>query len=183
MKLIRIPIFPFDKWIGRWVARTSPAWARRGSRVLSWLADERFTIGLSASFWLVTRLVSRHRHLATHTLRVAAVTAVVPHLLKWITVQERPDRAEPAARQRRVAHSGRAFDAFPSGHAVHLGGLAAVASRAMPRHASVVWFTAGMLGITRILVLAHWSSDVAAGLALGAELERLMFAVEHGDGA
>ncbi|MGO4741286.1 phosphatase PAP2 family protein [Bosea sp. 2KB_26] len=179
MKLLRVPIFPFDQWVARSVARAIPASVRRGSGVLTWLADERFTLSLSAGFWLVTRLAPRHRHLAAHALRVMVATAVAPHLLKAITVQERPDRAEPAARLRGFTRSGKAFDAFPSGHAVHLGGIAAMATRAFPRQATIIWLLATTLGITRILVLAHWPSDVAAGLALGAELEHLIAADEH----
>ena len=73
-----------------------------------------------------------------------------------------------------VSFSGKREDAFPSGHALHMGALASAAGTlpAGPRRAIRI-FAVG-LSLTRVVVLAHWASDVVAGFALGAVLERLL---------
>jgi len=73
-----------------------------------------------------------------------------------------------------VPFSGKPLDAFPSGHAMHVGALVSTAT-VLPRAKRnlVLAFGAGLV-LTRIVLLAHWVSDVAAGLALGALAERLL---------
>jgi membrane-associated phospholipid phosphatase len=73
-----------------------------------------------------------------------------------------------------VSFSGKRDDAFPSGHALHMGALASAAGTmpATPRRAT--YAVAIGLSLTRVLVLAHWASDVAAGFVLGALLERAL---------
>jgi membrane-associated phospholipid phosphatase len=39
---------------------------------------------------------------------------------------------------------------------------------------ALAWSAGGALVLTRVFLLAHWASDVAAGLALGAALERII---------
>jgi membrane-associated phospholipid phosphatase len=73
---------------------------------------------------------------------------------------------DPAIRKR--------LDAFPSGHAVHIGALASAATVLPPTQRNAVWAIGGGLVLTRIVVLAHWTSDVVAGLAVGVALERLL---------
>jgi undecaprenyl-diphosphatase len=70
--------------------------------------------------------------------------------------------------------SGKRLDAFPSGHAVHIGALASAASVLPAKPRNLVWGVGAALVLTRIVLLAHWASDVAAGLALGAVTERLL---------
>jgi membrane-associated phospholipid phosphatase len=71
-----------------------------------------------------------------------------------------------------VSFSGKRDDAFPSGH--DMGALASAAGTlpAVPRRTIRAITVA--LSLTRILVLAHWASDVVAGFVLGAVLERLL---------
>jgi undecaprenyl-diphosphatase len=42
------------------------------------------------------------------------------------------------------------------------------------RQRNLVWSLGAGLVLTRIVLLAHWASDVAAGLAVGALIERLL---------
>ena len=70
--------------------------------------------------------------------------------------------------------SGKREDAFPSGHALHMGALASAAGALPPRPRRPIRAFAVGLSLTRIVVLAHWASDVVAGFALGAVLERLL---------
>jgi membrane-associated phospholipid phosphatase len=43
-----------------------------------------------------------------------------------------------------------------------------------PAQRNAVWAVGGGLVVTRIVLLAHWTSDVVAGLAVGAVIERLL---------
>jgi len=88
--------------------------------------------------------------------------------------QTRPDRLSVRGHWRGIPLSGRARDAFPSGHAVHMGALASAADLFPPTQRRVVQALALALSATRILLLAHWTSDVIAGFALGGLLERVL---------
>jgi membrane-associated phospholipid phosphatase len=73
-----------------------------------------------------------------------------------------------------VPLSGMRLDAFPSGHAVHIGALASAATVLPPAQRNTVWAIGGGLVLTRIVLFARWTSDVVAGLAVGAAIERLL---------
>jgi membrane-associated phospholipid phosphatase len=73
-----------------------------------------------------------------------------------------------------VPLTGNARDAFPSGHAVHIGALASAATRLPAAQRNVVWAAGAGLVLTRVILLAHWASDVVAGIAIGAALERAL---------
>jgi undecaprenyl-diphosphatase len=80
-----------------------------------------------------------------------------------------------------VPFSGKRLDAFPSGHAVHIGALASAADRLPAGQRNLVWAAGAGLVLTRVVLLAHWASDVVAGLAVGALTERLLrFVTGHG---
>jgi membrane-associated phospholipid phosphatase len=143
------------------------------SGVITWGADEHLLIGLTLVWWLVARGgTDSERRTSNHVLLTTAVAAVAPHLLKSVFNQIRPDRRTILAHFHDVPLSGNAEDAFPSGHAVHVGALASAASQLPPAQRNAVWAVSAALVSTRLLLLAHWASDVVAGLALGAALER-----------
>jgi len=101
-------------------------------------------------------------------------TAILPHLLKRLIDQERPDRCMVHGRRRGIPRSGKAYDAFPSGHAMHVGAVASAVSWAYPKSAPIAWGLGGLIAATRIVLLAHWTTDVLAGLAMGALVERCL---------
>ncbi|GLR86431.1 phosphatase PAP2 family protein [Bradyrhizobium iriomotense] len=107
------------------------------------------------------------RPIANHALAVSLITAVLPHILKSIFDQTRPDR-------RGIPISGKSRDAFPSGHAVHMGAIASAADLLPRGPRRAVRAVAIGLSLTRIVLLAHWASDVVVGFALGAAVERIM---------
>jgi undecaprenyl-diphosphatase len=145
------------------------------AEVLTWGADEHILNALAAAWWLYARSQSRpERRTTNHVLLTTLVASALPHLLKAVFDQERPDRLTVRGHWRGVPISGKQFDAFPSGHAVHVGALASAASRLPRRQRNVVWLVGAGLVATRILLLAHWTSDVVAGLAIGATIERLL---------
>ena len=101
-------------------------------------------------------------------------STVLTHILKLLINQERPDRLTISGHLRGVPFSGNATDAFPSGHALHVGGIASAATLLPPKYRNAIWVAGGILVTTRIVLLAHWFTDVLAGLALGVSLERII---------
>ncbi len=52
--------------------------------------------------------------------------------------------------------------------------MASMATALAPAKRNVVWSIGVGLAVTRIVLLAHWASDVVARLAIGAATERLL---------
>lgn len=145
------------------------------AEALTWGADEHVLLALAAAGWLYARRrPAEERRAANHILAVSLVTAILPHILKSAFNQVRPDRLTVRGHRRGIPFSGRARDAFPSGHAVHMGALASAASLLPPARRRLVRTIATALSLTRIALLAHWASDVVAGFTLGIVIERML---------
>jgi len=112
------------------------------------------------------------RRRSDHILLTTIAAAILPHLIKKLVNQERPDRLTVYGHLHGVPLSGKKYDAFPSGHALHAGALASAATALPPSQRNSVWAALSVLVATRVVLLAHWASDVAAGLAMGVILER-----------
>jgi undecaprenyl-diphosphatase len=108
------------------------------------------------------------------------LTAILPHILKNGIDQMRPDRLTVKGHWRGVPYSGRARDAFPSGHATHMGALVSAAGLLAPQPRWALRALAVVLSATRVVLLAHWLSDVLVGLAAGALIERLIRPITMG---
>ena len=147
----------------------------RAAEFITWGADEHVLCALAAGWWIYTRgKPADERRAADHVLLTTVVASALPHVLKRVFDQERPDRTTVLGHWRGVPFSGKPEDAVPSGHAVHIGALASAASRLPAEQRNIVWTAGAGLVLTRVVLLAHWASDVAAGLALGALTERLL---------
>lgn len=145
------------------------------ARALTYGADEKLLLALAGAFWIYAQAkYSPARRSANHLLIVTVVTSAMPHLLKAIFNQRRPDRRTIRGHRRGIPISGRPNDAFPSGHAVHMGALASVATQLPKPQRNLVWGVAIGFSLTRIIVLAHWASDVVAGFTLGVWTERML---------
>jgi undecaprenyl-diphosphatase len=157
------------------VARNTNHRAEAISRRLTWGADEKIFLLLAAVGWVATRGRSQQLQRAgNHALLVAVTTSLMPHAMKSIFDQTRPDRKTVLGHVHGVSFSGKRDDAFPSGHALHMGALASAAGVLSPLPRRAIRTVAVGLSLTRIVVLAHWASDVVAGFALGALTERLL---------
>lgn len=175
MSLLTVKPTKIDERIARTVARKTNRRAEMVARGLTWGADEKILLALAAAGWTLSRAQGEPlRRAGNHALLVAATASVLPHLLKSIIDQTRPDRKTVLGHVHGISFSGKREDAFPSGHALHMGALASAAGPlpAGPRWA--IRALAASLCLTRIVVLAHWASDVVAGFALGAALERML---------
>jgi hypothetical protein len=114
--------------------------------------------------WTRRRYATLRRRSAMECCCVGRATALAQTLPR----SERPARRVVHGRRHRIPRSGNRFDSFPSGHALHLGALASALTRTGPsRLRPFIWPTAIGLASTRLLLLAHYVSDVVAGLVLG----------------
>lgn len=150
------------------------------ARTLTYGADEKVLLALSGLAWIYADARKPSiRPAVGHVLTVTLVTAILPHILKRYINQTRPDRCTVSAHRRGIPISGRANDAFPSGHAVHMGAVAAMATALRPKYRNMVWGATVGLAVSRIVILAHWTSDVIVGFGIGALTERLVRRFTH----
>lgn len=171
----RIPPTRPDIEIAATVSKYANRRTERAAEVLTWGADEHVLMGIAAAWWLYCRGGSaRDRNTSDHILLTTLSVSLLPHLLKSIFDQRRPDRLTVRGHLHGVPISGKPRDAFPSGHAMHVGALASAATVLSRAKRNLVWTFGAGLAMSRIVLLAHWASDVAAGLALGALTERLL---------
>jgi membrane-associated phospholipid phosphatase len=164
-----------DIAVARAIGRDTDPALEKLARVLTWGADEKVLLILAAAGWLASRGQGEPLQRAgNHAVLVAVAASILPHGMKLLFDQTRPDRKTVLGHIHGISFSGKRQDAFPSGHALHMGALASAAGTlpAGPRRA--IWALAVGLSLTRVVVLAHWASDVVAGFALGAILERTL---------
>ena len=145
------------------------------ARALTWGADEKVLLVVAAAGWLASRGCAEPlRRAGNHALLVTVAASLMPHGLKLLFDQTRPDRRTVIGHLHGVPFSGKRQDAFPSGHALHMGALASAAGALPAGPRGAIRALAIGLSLTRIVILAHWASDVVAGFALGAILERAL---------
>ena len=174
MALVTVKPTRIDTAIANQIAHNTNSGLEHAAQAMTWGADEHLLVVLAAAGWLYTRLRQpQQRPVANHVLMVSLATAVLPHVLKSLFDQTRPDRLTVAGHWRGVPISGRSRDAFPSGHAVHMGALASAAGLLPPTPRRLARTLAVTLSLTRVALLAHWASDVVAGFTLGVIVERL----------
>jgi PAP2 superfamily len=175
MAPIRVRPTRADISVANAISRHTGRKTEKAAGLLTWGADEHILCALAAGWWLYSRRRNAdERQTADHILLTTLAASALPHLLKKLFDQERPDRLTIRGHWRGVPFSGRSEDAFPSGHAVHIGALASAASRLPARQRNLAWGVGAGLVATRVVLLAHWVSDVAAGLAVGVVLERML---------
>lgn len=97
--------------------------------------------------------VCRHRRVAQDL--VVGMTLVLPvlHTLKFIVGRIRPDSSMA--------------DSWPSGHSLTTMAIVLlIAPYLMPRMRVVAVLAASLVGVTRVLLVRHWPSDVLAGFGI-----------------
>jgi undecaprenyl-diphosphatase len=164
-----------DVAIARAIARGTKPVPEEIAKVLTWGADEKVLLLIAAAGWLASRGCDEPlRRAGNHALLVTVAASLLPHGLKLLFDQTRPDRRTVIGHVHGVPFSGKREDAFPSGHALHMGALASAAGALPTGSRRAIRTLAIGLSLTRIVVLAHWASDVVVGFALGAILERTL---------
>jgi membrane-associated phospholipid phosphatase len=179
MALLTIPPTRIDRIAAKASVRCASTPFEKSLEAVTYAADEHLLLALTAGLWVASRFGSAWQREAADYLALNVVTsAVLPHLLKGVVDRERPDRSVHIPRHG-IPVSGKRYDAFPSGHAMHIGAVASVVSRLFPRRAVAGWTIGSLLATTRVLLLAHWLTDVLAGLTVGIAIERFLAACFH----
>jgi membrane-associated phospholipid phosphatase len=172
---VRVRPTAADLALARTIARRTRPAPEEVARLITWGADEKLLLVLAGVGFIATRGKSEQlRRAGNHALLVTVVAALAPHALKSLFNQTRPDRETVLGHVHGVSFSGNREDAFPSGHALHMGALASAAGSLKSGPRQMVRALAVGLSLTRIVVMAHWASDVVAGFALGAVMERML---------
>ena len=170
-----VPPTDLDVRVANAISRNTNSEIEEIAQAMTWGADEHVLCLLAVGWWLYSRSSSREtRRASEHVLLCIAVTTVLPHILKGMFNQERPDRLTVRGHWRGVPISGRSQDAFPSGHAMHIGALTSAASILPSAVRNGAWLLGAVLVSTRVVLLAHWVSDVVAGFMVGLGIERVM---------
>jgi undecaprenyl-diphosphatase len=170
---VHLPPAESDLVIARAAARMTTPSIQRALRAITLLADEKAVLGAALITWLVSRSrLEEDREEANKLMCCVLVAGALPHLFKLIVQRKRPNRSV-GRHTNGIARSGDPWDSFPSGHAVHLGAVApSIIRLAPPSVRPLVWPAVLSLSATRILLLAHYPSDVAAGLGIGLAIDK-----------
>jgi membrane-associated phospholipid phosphatase len=169
-----------DVAIARVCARSATPAAQRALQRITLLADERALLAVGVAIWIGTRCGKSRpqKREADRMLGSLVIAGALPHLFKAVVRRRRPNRSVVKGPRRGIPRSGNAWDSFPSGHAVHLGAMAGPLRRLSPDWLRpMVWPGLASLAVTRILLLAHYPSDVLAGWGIGSLLGRTTSAV------
>lgn len=175
MQAIKVRPLPIDREVAAGVVRRAHPGREKAAAALTWGADEHVVIAAAAAFWILSRSASdRARTAGTHLLATSLATGILPHILKYVFNQRRPDRLTALGHLYGIPISGSPNDAFPSGHGMHMGALASAASSFETPYRELTLTAAVGISLTRIYVLAHWTSDVVAGFVGGILIDRLL---------
>lgn len=103
-----------------------------------------------------------------YLLLSTALSGIVANLLKRLIGRARPEHFHDWGIFGFSPLAGRAgFESFPSGHATTIGAFFAAMSFFFPRYRLAFVVCALWLAATRVMIGAHYPSDVVAGLILG----------------
>src|SRR6185437_8133928 len=176
---IKLPPSRADIATSRSIRRHATPVIERAGKVITFAADEKPLLACAVLYWFYSRssiVAPRRAKRADHLLACVAVSAALPHVLKLFISRQRPDRKLMHGQPRHgIPHSGDPKASFPSGHAIHLGAIAAGLTRTASRPLAIMgWASALVLSSTRLLLLAHYLTDVLSGLAIGAAIEGIV---------
>ena len=172
--LVTLPPTRLDLAISKRCVRAATPARERTLQVTTWLADEKILLGVIGLLWLYAQLrpaATTARHEANRMLFSATAAGLLPHIFKYLVNRKRPDRTFVHGPRHGIPRSGEAWDSFPSGHALHLGAIGGPMARLVPPYLRpLVWASLLGLASTRVMLLAHYASDVVSGLAMGMAL-------------
>lgn len=114
-----------------------------------------------------TRARTAWRLFSYFFVTIGSASALV-HLLKALIGRARPELfAELGAYSLSPLTGDTLFESFPSGHSAAVGSFFGAFAMLAPRFRPLFLVGALLIGVSRVIVGAHYPSDVAAGLLVG----------------
>lgn len=137
-----------------------------------------FFQALAASRVLATPRARVHAWFVSHAafflFTTVALSGLSVNLMKRIIGRARPVYYEEWGIFGFSPFSGSRFESFPSGHATTVGALFMTLALLMPRHRLLFLVLAIWFSMTRVMVSAHYPSDILAGTVYGAWFTLMM---------
>ena len=175
-----VALIPFDPQVSEW-ARALPDEVVDFNRAITDFGTFAWMIYASATLLLIAFVVQRAsgratvrqrartaRNLSAYFLLTIGTASVLVHGLKLVIGRARPDLlAEYGAYSLTPFTGDNLFESFPSGHSTAAGAFFGAFAMLTPQLRPLFLILALMIGISRVIVGAHYPSDVAAGLLLG----------------
>lgn len=175
---MRVPVTNIDRELARLATHYSCEPLEKCLQFVTTVADEKILLPASLVAWIIAALRNVKPNRYKHLLMTLILITVFDHFSKHVFDQQRPDRVRKRYRKRGIPRSLGKYDSFPSGHAMRLGAAARSLQRAHPEASLLIWSALGFVALTRVLLLAHWLSDVVAGTAAGIAVEEIVHKVE-----
>lgn len=127
-----------------------------------------FVVRRAAKQEPLQRKASTASDLAAYFLLTIGTASVLVHTLKIIVGRARPELfTELGAYSLTPFANTNLYESFPSGHSTAAGAFFGVFAMLLPKLRPLFLILALMIGVSRVIVGAHYPSDVAAGLLLG----------------
>jgi len=129
-----------------------------------------YLIGFGIAF-LVFRFLWKNQlweRYALFLFGTVAVSGIAADIVKWTLGRYRPSELfERGLYGFDFLHIDRALTGFPSGHTTTVFALAMAIAYLWPKWSVFAWIFAILVGISRIVIGAHYPSDVMSGAVIG----------------
>jgi len=106
--------------------------------------------------------------IGAYAFLAVALSGILANLVKRVIGRARPGQFEDWGSFGFSSFSGAKFESFPSGHATTVGAIFMVLILLLPRYRLAFMLLALWMAFSRVMVGAHYPSDVIAGLSFGA---------------
>ena len=178
--LLVVALVPFDPRLSQSAQALPEPFVAFNARItdfgtFAWMIYGSATLVIIA--YILARVVSSHglaekaraaRRLSLYFLVTIGTASAVVHILKFFIGRARPEAfSDLGAYSLNPFASDWLFQSFPSGHSAAVGSFFGAFAMLAPRLRILFALGALTIGVTRVVVGAHYPSDVAAGLLVG----------------
>jgi membrane-associated phospholipid phosphatase len=129
-----------------------------------------YLVGFSIAF-LAFRFLWKNKlweNYALFLFGTVVVSGIIADIIKWTLGRYRPSELfERGLYGFDFFHIDRALTGFPSGHTTTVFALATAITYLWPKYSALAWIAAILVGLSRIVISAHYPSDVISGAVIG----------------